>query len=101
MNDDTFTFEAIVWEDTGGHAPMRFLDVPPAVADEIEATYGHRAAGFGSIKVEVAIGGSTWSTSLFPSDARKTYVLPVKKPVRQKERIDDGDTVAVRLTVTV
>ncbi len=38
-----------------------------------------------------------WETSLFPKDG--LYVLPVKDAVRRAERLAEGDTVAVRLTV--
>lgn len=88
-----------MWLHPTSGAAWYFLDVPPDIADDIEERWGHRAAGFGSVKVEVAIGGSTWSTSLFPDAKRATYVLPVKRQVRVAERVADGTTVEVRLTV--
>lgn len=41
----------------------------------------------------------TWSTSVFPSNEAQTYVLPVKKDVRRREGLDDGDVIRVRLTL--
>jgi hypothetical protein len=40
-----------------------------------------------------------WRTSIFPDKKRGTYVLPVKKPVRVAERLRDGSTAQVELTV--
>jgi hypothetical protein len=93
-----FSFTAEVWEHDGPGG-WHFVGLPEAVADEIEAGFGHRAAGFGSVRVEVAIGSSRWSTSIFPDRERGTYLLPVKKPVRVAERIADGSLAHVELTV--
>ncbi|MFN8171232.1 MAG: DUF1905 domain-containing protein [Candidatus Nanopelagicales bacterium] len=41
----------------------------------------------------------TWSTSVFPSNEAQTYVLPVKKDVRRRERLAEGDVVRVRMTL--
>jgi hypothetical protein len=46
----------------------------------------------------VQIGASEWATSLFPKDGG--YVLPVKASVRTSERLEQGDPVTVRLTVS-
>jgi hypothetical protein len=54
--------------------------------------------GFGSIRVRAQIGKTGWSTSIFPVKDG-TYLLPVKATVRQKEGIEIGDSVSVRLTL--
>ena len=93
-----FSFTAEVWEHEGP-AAWHFVSLPEAVADEIEATYGHRAAGFGSLRVEVTIGKTRWSTSIFPDRKRGTYVLPLKKEVRVAERLVAGAPAKVGLVV--
>ena len=98
MARSRFSFTAEVWEHEGP-AAWHFVSLPEALADEIEATYGHRAAGFGSLRVEVTIGGTRWSTSLFPDRRRGTYVLPVKKQVRVAERLVAGAPAKVSLVV--
>ena len=50
------------------------------------------------IPVTVQVGGTAWTTSLFPRDGR--YVVPVKAGVRKAEQLEEGDTVAVRLTIS-
>lgn len=98
MDDTRFAFTAELWEHDGP-AAWFFLSVPDDVADDIEERFGHRAAGFGSIRVEVTVGATSWRTSLFPDSKRATYLLPVKKAVRVAEGIDAGSAVAVELEV--
>jgi hypothetical protein len=45
------------------------------------------------------VGLTTWSTSLFPDTKRGTFILPMKKAVRLKEQLDEGDIVHVHLTI--
>jgi hypothetical protein len=54
-------------------------------------------AGFGSVPVEVAVGGSTWRTSVFPDRRSGSFVLPVKAAVRRDEGVGEGDVLRVRL----
>ncbi|MVU77365.1 DUF1905 domain-containing protein [Nocardia sp. ET3-3] len=96
MAISTYSFTAELWE-WEARASWFFVSLPEAVADEIEARYGHTAKGFGSIKVKVTVGGSRWSTSIFPD--RTTYVMPVKKAVRVAEELEVGDPVQVELRI--
>ncbi len=100
MTTTSFVFTAEVREHSGS-ASWYFLSLPEAEADDIEQMFGHQAAGFGSIRVEVTIGSSTWRTSLFPDTKRGTYVLPLKKPVRLAEGLTAGATATVALLVLV
>lgn len=95
--DATFTFAAEVWLHPGG--TWHFVALPEEVADDIEELHGHRAAGFGSLKVDVTVGSTSWSTSIFPDAGRATYVLPIKKLVRTAEDLGDGATAEVHLRV--
>lgn len=91
-----FRFGAEVWlygPDGGWH----FLTLPAEVSEEIEGrTYGQRR-GFGSVRVRVTIGATSWTTSVFPDKKRGAYVLPVKKDVRRAEDFAAGDRVDVTL----
>jgi hypothetical protein len=100
MGTSTFSFTEPLWEHEGD-AAWFFVSLPPEVADEIEERFGDRAAGFGSVRVEVTVGGTVWRTSLFPDAKRATYVLPVKKAVRTAEGLVPGAAVEVRLEVLV
>jgi hypothetical protein len=94
----TYHFSAMLWE-YEAPASWHFISLPMKIADEIaDATEG-RTNGFGSVRVLVAIGGTQWATSLFPSKQRGTYVLPVKKAVRTAEGLREGEPAEVLLTV--
>ena len=55
--------------------------------------------GWGMVPVEVEIGATTWTTSLWPKDGG--YVVPLKDLVRKAEGIEVADTITVRLAVDV
>lgn len=94
----TFTTELFEWE---GKAAWHFCALPEDVTDEIDERYADQAAGFGSVKVEVTIGSTTWQTSIFPDTKRGTFILPVKKAVRTSEDLSDGATAQVHLRVLI
>ena len=96
---ETYEFDAelYVWASDG--ASWVFLDLPHGVTDEIDDGPREPRPGFGSVRVEVSVGSSTWRTSVFPSKRKGTYVLPVKKAVRRAEGVEAGDVVRVRLSV--
>lgn len=73
-----------------------FVAVPTEASDEIAESVPRRP-GFGSVRVEVTIGSTTWRTSLFPDSGRGAYLLPIKKAVRRAESLDVGDEVEVAL----
>lgn len=90
------TFTAPVWRHHG-EAGWHFLTLTGGLADEIRSQV--EPAGFGSVRVEATIGGTTWQTSVFPDKGSGSYVLPVKAAVRHTERIEADDEVTVRLLV--
>lgn len=92
-------FHAEIWEHSPGDpGSWHFLTLPADVSEEISIEAGPRE-GFGSVRVEVSIGSSTWRTSLFPDSSAGSYVLPVKKPVRRAEGLYAGETCQVTLEV--
>ena len=94
LNDADLRFTAPLWLHHGG---VWFLvTVPEEVSDDVRML-GGPPRGFGSVRVEVTLGQTTWRTSVFP-DAR-CFVLPVKKAVRIAEQVDDGDPLDIVLRV--
>ncbi len=90
-----FHFDAPLFQVPSGS--WVFAEVPFAVADEVDELTSGRQGGFGSVRVEVTLGPTTWRTSLFPDKGRRTFVLPVKRAVRTAAGVDAGDTVRVSL----
>ena len=89
-------FIAELWE-WRGPAPFYWATIPPEGCDEIRADAEEASYGWGAVPVLARIGATEWETSLLPKDGG--YVLPVKQAVRRAERIDEGDTVEIALTV--
>ncbi len=77
------TIDAAAAEAIGAHELMRRLELG-------------RRRGFGSVKVEAAIGASRWSTSVFPQKGGGWF-LPVKKAICRAEDLAEDDEVAVTL----
>lgn len=100
MSSMSYSFTAEVWEWTS-RTSWFFVNLPEDQADDIEERYRRRAAGFGSVRVEVTIGSTTWQTSIFPSKENATYVLPLKKAVRVAEGLEPGSPATVELRVVV
>jgi len=92
-----YSFDAPLWLWTARTDSWTFLSLPTDVADEVLDLAGPVTRGFGAVRVEVTIGRTTWRTSIFPDNASKTYVLPVKKAVRTAEGLATGDTAHVVL----
>lgn len=95
----SYTFTARLWlypGETGWH----FLTVPGEAAAEIRDGAAAFRRGFGSVKVTAAIDGHRWSTSLFPDSTTGSYLLPVRKAVRNAAGITAGDQVTVDLELS-
>jgi len=89
-------FEAELWVwDARRSETWTFVSLPEEDSEAIRALTAGLARGFGSLRVRASIGGSTWTTSIFPGGGGGPYVLPVKKAVRRAERIEPGDVTAV------
>lgn len=88
-----FSGELWYWR---GPAPWYFVPVPEPENRDLLAAATAISYGWGCIAVQARIGATEWETSLLPKDGR--YLVPVKATVRKAERLDEGDTVTVRLT---
>jgi hypothetical protein len=82
-----------------GPAPYHFVAVPADEADMLRDAAAYVTYGWGMIPVRGRIGGTDFTTSLWPKDGG--YVVPIKDAVRKPERLELGAEVTVRLTVEV
>lgn len=87
-----FTAVAIEWR---GPAPFVFVPVPPDEAELIDDSARELTYGWGVIPVQAIVGGTTFTTSLFPRDGG--YLLPLKVAVQRAEGVGVGDPVDVRM----
>lgn len=93
----------MTWEITGalwywrGPAPWYFVTVPDEESAALREVAAAVTYGWGMVPVTATVGGTTWTTSLWPQEDR--YVVPVKAAVRRAERLEEGDPVTVRLSL--
>jgi hypothetical protein len=87
-----------LWLWSGGQGSWHFLTVPEEQATEIRAHSLLARGGFGSVRVEAAIGEVRWRTSVFPQKSGG-YILPVKASVRRDAGIAAGDEVSFELDI--
>lgn len=90
-----FSGELFLWRE----GSWFFVRLPPDAAEHVRDLVTGPPTGFGSVPVEVTIGSSVWRTSVFPDQGTGSFLLPVKKAVRTREGIGDGDQVEVSLHV--
>ena len=90
----SFAGEVVEWR---GPSPYHFVPVPEAESAEIDAVRTQLTYGWGVVPVQVRLGATTWSTSLFPKDGG--YLVPVKDAVRRAEGVAVGDGVALTLVL--
>jgi hypothetical protein len=90
---EPFTFTSALWRWPAQDA-WRFVTLPRDVSETIRLTSGP-PRGFGSVRVAVTVGATSWRTSVFPDGASGCYVLPMKRAVRRAEDLEDGDLVTV------
>src|SRR6186713_2406511 len=92
----TFDGEVVYWR---GPSPYHFVAIPADECREIADVSSLVTYGWGVIQVSAHIGETEWTTSLFPKDGR--YLLPVRDAVRKAEAVEVGETIGVRLVITL
>ena len=94
--DLEFRGEIFHWR---GPSPFHFVVVPDDPSAAIEAVASMVTYGWGVIPVEVRIGTTDFTTSLFPKDGG--YLVPIKQAVRTAEHLSLGDQVTIHLRLDV
>jgi hypothetical protein len=94
--DLEFSGEVWFWR---GPAPWHFVTVPDDGCAALESASSSVTYGWGMIPVAARIGGTEWTTSLFPKDG--SYIVPLKAWVRKAEGVELGDTITVSLAVDI
>jgi hypothetical protein len=87
----TFTGEVIEWR---GPAPYLFVAMTPEESEDLKEA-ARDLTYWGQVPVHVTIGGTRFTTALFPRDG--CYLVPVKVAVQRAEAIGEGAIVEVVL----
>jgi hypothetical protein len=94
----TFEFAAQLWRYPGADG-WHFVSLPPEISTDITDISTGIRRGFGSVRVAVMVGSTSWRTSIFPDSKTGAYLLPVKKAVRVAERLEVGDQIKAQLEI--
>lgn len=100
---NSFLQRASLWRWVAANgANLYFVRFTGGIANEISALAAMRRLetgrrrGWGSLKVVVRIGGTSWQTSIFPGDG-DTWLLPVKRSVREAENLSECEDAEVEI----
>jgi hypothetical protein len=93
-----FEFDGVIFH-WRGPAPFYFVAMPEVESRELKAVSSAVTYGWGVIPVEVQVGNTVWTTSLFPKN--DLYLVPLKDRVRKAENLSEGDEVTILLKVTM
>ena len=92
-----FSFSAPLWL-YSAQSSWHFVTLPAASADEVRfftSLRGVKRKGFGSVRVQAVSEHMRWKTSLFPDKASQSYLLPIKRAVREAENWQAGDVISL------
>ena len=95
--ETSFSFSAPLWL-YSAQSSWHFVTLPAASADEIRfftSLSGVKRKGFGSVRVQAVSEHMRWKTSLFPDKASQSYLLPIKRAVREAENWQAGDVISL------
>jgi len=101
MGGMTFRFEAELWRWAARRELWTFVSLPLDVSDLVTELVEGATNGWGSVRVDAEIGGTRFRTSIFPAGTglgeAGSWVLPVKRAVRDAAAAELGDVVTVEL----
>lgn len=91
-------FVAPLWR-YPGEGGWYFVSLPPGISADISDITAGIRRGFGSVRVAVIVGTTSWRTSIFPDSKTGIYLLPVNRAVRVAECLEPGDSVRARMEI--
>jgi hypothetical protein len=89
----TFSIKAKMFAYTIEPTSWYFVSLDKKLSLEIKEG-AKKKVGFSFVPVEVTLGSTTWRTTLFPTK-QGSYLLAIKKMVRQKEDVLVGETLKI------
>lgn len=97
----TYKVTSEVWIYPGMQGNWHFASLTKKQSEEITKKFGTKKKGWGSFPVTVTLGKTSWKTSIFPDKREGAYILPLKKEVRKKEGIIQGDNINFSIEIQV
>ena len=88
-----FCIQKKVWIWPGNMSAWHFVYVDGKEKEYAEK-HGRKSRN-GLIKIEARVGKTSWQTSLLPFKKDNTYLIAIKKEVRDKEDVSEGDIITI------
>lgn len=101
--ETSISFSAPLWL-YSAQSSWHFVTLPAACADEVRfftSLSGVKTKGFGSVRVQAVSEQMRWKTSLFTDKASQSYLLPIKRDVREAENWQVGDVISLNCHILV
>lgn len=86
------------WQ-SNGPGGWYFVSLPESISNEIRLIFKNEEEGWGRLKVTAKVGTSEWKTSIWFDTKIKTFLLPLKVAIRQKEKIKVDHYITVSLWI--
>lgn len=102
--DLAFEFSSEVWLWQAEKSAWHFVTLPEDQSEEIKFFSDNNTTkkrGWGAVKVQVTIGGTSWETSIFPHKESNAYILPIKAAVRKAENVEVGRVVSIAINASL
>ncbi len=94
----SYSFKEPIWL-YAGKDTWHFVTLPKATAKQIKSLLTGPRRGWGSVRVSVTIGTTTWKTSIFPHKEVGSFILPIKASVRKAENLQLGAAPKIKICV--
>lgn len=90
-----YEFKSEVWR-WPGDMGWYFVTLDKGLSQDIRTVYKR-----GFVKIVGSVGKTTWNTSLFPHKESDAYLLAIKKSVREKEGIREGEIIRISFSFAI
>ncbi|GAB4417104.1 MAG: DUF1905 domain-containing protein [Bacteroidia bacterium] len=87
-----YEFLTKIWKYPGSGG-WYFVSMPTDTALEIRENMKWREEGWGRMKATAEIGSSMWETAIWFDKKQRTYILPLKAAIREKEKIEQDEEI--------
>lgn len=78
-----------------GEMGWHFVYLDKNLAEKIRKVAKTYGSGF--VRVNAKLGKTSWGTALFPYKKENTFLLSIKKDVRIREGIYQGDSIKIKI----
>lgn len=82
-----YEFVTNIWQHAG-QGGWHFVSLPHELARQIRFNLKSEEEGWGRLKATSEIGTSKWETAIWFDTKMNTYLLPIKREIRKKEKLE-------------